>query len=157
MLRITGDELVAKLGKSGENARKGLQKGIEKACLSIVDEAKRNCTPGQSPYDSMYFPSKTRAGQTGAPFDTGMLRRSITSMVSSDDKTISGAVGTNVEYAVYVHEGTSKMQARPFITDAIRAKRGEIEDIMKKYGGDGLKETETVSESDIGASEDTGE
>lgn len=28
-------------------------------------------------------------------------------------------VGTRAEYAIHVHEGTSKMEGRPFLTDAI--------------------------------------
>lgn len=31
----------------------------------------------------------------------------------------SWVVGTNVEYAIYVHEGTSRMEGRPYLTDAI--------------------------------------
>ena len=33
--------------------------------------------------------------------------------------SIQGIVGTPKEYAIYVHEGTSRMQARPFILDNI--------------------------------------
>lgn len=39
-----------------------------------------------------------------ARVDTGTLRGSITYVVNADDKSVT--VGTNVKYAIYVHEGT---------------------------------------------------
>lgn len=47
--------------------------------------------------------------------DTGRLRGSITHAVDDD----SAIVGTDVEYGVYVEMGTYKMQARPFLRNAI--------------------------------------
>lgn len=40
------------------------------------------------------------------PVDTGRLRSSITWKLGSDFVGLYALVGTNVEYAVYVHEGT---------------------------------------------------
>ena len=40
------------------------------------------------------------------PRDTGNLRASITSDVQTDGDLTRGTVGTNVDYAPYVHEGT---------------------------------------------------
>ena len=149
--RVTPEQLSVKLGKAGENVRKRVEKGVGEACMVIVDEAKRNCTPGSSPYDSMIFPSKMGANgvqRSGAPFDTGALRRSITSSVSCDDKTITASIGTNMEYARHVHEGTSRMQGRPFITDAINAKKTQVEQILKNAGAEALKETCGVEAQD---------
>lgn len=48
--------------------------------------------------------------------DTGELRRSMT----YDPPTNKGVVvGTNKEYAIWVHEGTRKMRGRPFMKKAI--------------------------------------
>ena len=54
----------------------------------------------------------------GAPiWDTGTLMRSITfEKVGGEDAIL---VGSPVEYAGYVHDGTSKMAGRPFLRDAI--------------------------------------
>jgi len=140
--KITLDELSAKLEEAGENVRKNMEKAINKCCLLVVDEAKRNCTPGSSPYDTMIFrKDSTRARRSGAPFDTGALRRSITGSVTSDNKTITASIGSNMDYAAYVHEGTSRMQGRPFLTDAISAEKSRIQGIMQAAGADGLKET----------------
>ena len=52
--------------------------------------------------------------------DTGRLFDSITAETSrSSQNLVSVSVGTGVSYAGYVHNGTYKMTARPFIRDAI--------------------------------------
>lgn len=40
-------------------------------------------------------------------------------------------VGTNVEYALYVHEGTRNMAPNRFIANALRNNTGELEKIIK--------------------------
>lgn len=40
-------------------------------------------------------------------------------------------VGTNVEYALYVHEGTRNMSPNRFIANALRNNTGELEKIIK--------------------------
>lgn len=40
------------------------------------------------------------------PTGTGMLRRSIATQIEEMDNGFTGSVGSNVEYAPYVHEGT---------------------------------------------------
>ncbi len=48
------------------------------------------------------------------PVDTGRLRASIT----ADVKGLEANIGTDVEYAHFVHDGTYKMPARPFLFSA---------------------------------------
>ena len=60
-----------------------LKTAMEKACLIVEADAKKNC-----------------------PVDDGQLRQSITHDVSTDNGTIEGTIGTNVEYAPYVEIGT---------------------------------------------------
>lgn len=45
------------------------------------------------------------------PIDTGRLRGSI---AHHKDDDLTHRISTNVEYAVYVHEGTQRMRGRPF-------------------------------------------
>jgi HK97 gp10 family phage protein len=47
-----------------------------------------------------------------APVNTGNLRGSITSAVTTRGLTVSGTVGSPLEYAVYVHEGTRPHEIR---------------------------------------------
>ena len=48
------------------------------------------------------------------------------------DKTRSVYVGTNVEYAIYVHEGTKRMEPNHFLKNAISKNRGELSEIMRR-------------------------
>lgn len=58
-------------------------KNMQKACLVVETEAKKNC-----------------------PVDMGILRASITSDVEITPTEIVGRIGSNFEYAPYVHNGT---------------------------------------------------
>lgn len=66
------------------------------------------------------------------PVDTGRLRNSITHALMGDD---SVAIGTNVEYAPYVHEGTSRHKGVPFLTQAAQNNKGRFASILKKHLG----------------------
>ncbi len=56
---------------------------METACFVVEAEAKKNC-----------------------PVDMGQLRASITSDVTIDESGITGYIGSNLDYAPYVHNGT---------------------------------------------------
>jgi HK97 gp10 family phage protein len=79
-----GSQQAKDAAKTGRSAiEKKLLEGVEKALLLIEADAKRNC-----------------------PADDGRLRSSITHSVEANEEKVVGRVGTNVEYAPYVHEGT---------------------------------------------------
>ena len=60
--------------------------------------------------------------------DTGRLFDSISAqIVRQSQNTYTISVGTNVPYAIYVHEGTRKLKGRPFITDAMSRNYSSIE------------------------------
>lgn len=115
----------------------GSEKGLTMACLSVEEDAKKD-----------------------QPVDDGILRASITHDVSQDGDTFVGVVGTNLEYAPYVHQGTGiyavegngrkevpwvykgkdgkfystkGMKPKPFIFDALEKNRSRI--IEKILGG----------------------
>ena len=48
------------------------------------------------------------------PVDTGRLKKSI----KADVKGLEANIGTELEYARFVHDGTYKMEARPFLFSA---------------------------------------
>lgn len=54
--------------------------------------------------------------------DTGRLRGSITH--ASDDTSVT--VGTNVEYAIYVHFGTRKMDPNAFLKNAFERNLDQV-------------------------------
>ena len=88
-----------------DRINKNAEQLLKQACILVQDDAKRNC-----------------------PVDTGRLQGSIQYEVKEDD----GMVGTNVEYAPYVHEGTSRMRGRPFLRDAGEKNKGRIEELFKE-------------------------
>ena len=65
--------------------------------------------------------------------DTGRLKNSITSRVEGD----KAIVGTDVEYAIYVHEGHRTrsggfVPARPFLRAGLQSARPQIRKIFEK-------------------------
>lgn len=58
--------------------------------------------------------------------DTGTLRNSIT----FDDGDDYVDVGTNVEYAIYVHEGTRRMEANRFLRNAFDRNEGQLKEML---------------------------
>ena len=63
--------------------------------------------------------------------DTGRLRASIThSMIQSGDRP-AVQIGTNVEYAIYVHDGTMRMAPNRFLTNAVRGNEQKIKKFIE--------------------------
>ena len=64
--------------------------------------------------------------------DTGALFDSIKGDVKRQSQNLyTITVGTDRDYAVYVHNGTRHLKARRFITDGINRARGDMEDILR--------------------------
>ena len=61
--------------------------------------------------------------------DTGRLRNSISHTVANDT---TAYVGTNVEYAIYVHEGTDRMRPNRFLRNAVERNQNELRKIIKE-------------------------
>lgn len=64
------------------------------------------------------------------PVDTGRLRSSITHAMQRDGLGLRADIGTNVEYAVFVELGTSRVPARPFLRQAL-VDRGEAGSVLE--------------------------
>lgn len=63
--------------------------------------------------------------------DTGALFDSIKAEVQmASQNTYTVNAGSNLHYAKYVHNGTSKMKARPFIRSAFNKNQAKIKEIM---------------------------
>ena len=93
-------------------------KAIHLAGLTARGVAKKNCPVGT--------PESTGIKN----YHGGRLRQSI--MV--DNSTfLESTVGTNVYYAIFVHEGTRKMRGRPFLRQGFDAGWKQLED--SGYGG----------------------
>lgn len=131
MRTMTPEQMAAKLKDLSYAMIPAMKKGMGNACRNIEGRAKKNCTPGESPYPR-------------APHVTGTLSRSMGSHVEVDGNKITGIVSAGgedskegpVEYAINVHEGTSRMAPRPFILDAII----EEEEKTLEFLGDATEE-----------------
>lgn len=62
-----------------------------------------------------------------SPVDTGRMRASIATSLGVVSN-IAAIVQTNVEYAVYVHEGTKRMRGRPFMKQGAEAAGDKIKE-----------------------------
>ena len=62
--------------------------------------------------------------------DTGNLRNSISHSPMSDRVE---QIGTNIEYAMYVHEGTSKMAPNRFLKNALENNADQLKQIVMQY------------------------
>lgn len=72
-----------------------------------------------------------------APVDTGALRGSISSTITGDGRSghMDAEIGPTVDYAVHVHDGTSRMAGRPFLTDAYDRRVPGFESVIAALGG----------------------
>ncbi len=68
--------------------------------------------------------------------ETGRLRNSITHQVGEQDSEPCVYVGSDVEYANYVENGTSRMKKRPYLKPAIEDFKDEYKEICKDFLGD---------------------
>lgn len=73
------------------------------------------------------------SGNDGHPrrVDTGNLRNSISHKVVPNEEAVY--IGTDVEYATYVHEGTSRMAPNRFLRDAAKDHTEEYKKIAEQY------------------------
>lgn len=72
--------------------------------------------------------------------DTGHLFDSIDASVTRESQnTYTTTVGANTSYAVYVHEGTSKLKGRAFITDAVMDSKDKVERILSRVLPQGIE------------------
>lgn len=63
--------------------------------------------------------AKERIRQSPTRIDTGNLLNSIQILIYHRNGVPIARIGTDVEYAVYVHDGTIYMEANPFLRDGL--------------------------------------
>ena len=94
-------KLDSNLNLDATELEKAIQEELEASAYQIEKQAKANC-----------------------PVDTGYLRNSI----KADVDNLEANIGTDVFYAPFVHDGTYKMEARPFLESAAETVLDDIED-----------------------------
>ncbi len=69
-------------------------------------------------------------------WQTGDLMRDVSYEVNAQENTVT--IGNTLEYARFVHDGTSKMAARPYLRDAIIRNKARIIEVGTAYLRQGL-------------------
>ena len=95
----------------------------EKDIMKLVDEYPKTINENIKDTFKKVLEEIEKYAKMNAPVDTGRLHQDIRAEFKSSE--LEGVVFNDVNYSVYVHEGTRKMKARPYILNAIR-NRGEI-------------------------------
>lgn len=110
------DNVFRNIDQTSEKMQKKINKAINYAGLTCQKVAKQNCPVGT--------PESTGIKN----YHGGRLRQSI--MVDNTEFLVS-VVGTNVYYALFVHEGTVKMRGRPFLRQGFDAGAKQLEQDLK--------------------------
>lgn len=106
-----------KINKLIKNSESSLGKAVAASTKIIAKEAQRITRVG--PY---------KAYATGRMSNAIMAQ--VEEIVQDMVKGVAGVFG--VDYAVYVHEGTGVMEARPFLLLAAKRKKRLVENIIRK-------------------------
>ena len=108
-IQVTGlKEWGDKLHKMPDNIQRGLRNAIVKSSLVIEGKA------------------KILVSGEMVKVQTGRLRTSINTQLNG----LSSTVSTNINYAIYVHDGTRFITPRPFMFEAANRSLDEINDIF---------------------------
>ena len=89
--------LRAKLNKIDPAAKAGMRSGVGKATAKVGGDAKMIVA-----------------------VDTGALRESLHEEITETENSVTGSVGTNLEYGPHIELGTSKMSAQPFLQPSLQ-------------------------------------
>lgn len=84
-----------------------------------------------------------RGAKMFSPVDTGIMRGSIAVSYGIMSGGLSALISPNVDYAVFVHEGTRYMRGRPFMEWGLNAYRREGDKLILKKIDEALKTLET--------------
>jgi len=115
-----------------------LEKAIKRNPEKVKDEIGKFITRALRLYKASIIRSPWRVGGSGggSPVATGNLRDTHETNIG----TWQAYIRPNAKYAPYIHEGTSRMEARPWLEHAMKTNEQEIEklqdDLLKKIVGD---------------------
>lgn len=111
------DDLIADFRNYGAKVYTNVGKAVLKGCLTVEREAKESIVGPSDEVSAPGDPPKVK---------TGRLRASITHRLQYEGDQIVGEIGTNVEYALPLEFGTTRMAARPFMGPALDKHEEEI-------------------------------
>lgn len=121
-----------------------LYKALDKGSLLAEGQAKINCGFSYGPLDGRAPANIPDSPYQGCPYknpphDTGKLCGGNHGWVEDKGTELMGWVANSVsEYNVHVHEGTSRTPGRPYLADAVRQQKTNINKLLAKGTKDAL-------------------
>ena len=113
----------------------GLREAIRRNPQLVIDETGKFLRRGIAKYKSTIDrnPWRVSGRGGGAPIDTGELRQSHNPPIYErwEARIEANRTGT-APYAMYVHEGTRRMEARPWLDHAVDRNKGEIDTLQRQ-------------------------
>ena len=107
---------------------------VTSATIHLQNQVKKNLTGSRSgkQYKIPHTSRKYTASKPGeAPaVRTGDLLNSIKYNVKRSQSEVLGAVGSDLQKAIWLETGTSNMEARPFLLKAFEKERRELKRMM---------------------------
>lgn len=128
------DKFINALAKKQGEIKTNIGQGLATACDLVQRTAQESMTNTKVNTAISYYthnkkiPHHPSFPDNPPAVDTGTLRRSITSQV--DEPTLTGKVGSNVEYAPELEFGSSKIAPRPWLRPALEQNEKNIEKIL---------------------------
>lgn len=115
-------------------AKEELQNAPKRVDTGLLRNSITYALSGQAPKLKMYRADKTTAGDKAGDLVEGNVRIGFYTGTAPDDPEDAPAVyiGTNVEYALYVHEGTERMKANRFLKNAIERNKAQVMGWLEK-------------------------
>lgn len=110
-------------------AREELQKTPKRIDTGLLRNSITSAMDGASPRIGGYKPSR-KSKYTGKRPDPGTYTG--TTPTEPEGKA-AVYIGTNVKYAIYVHEGTDRMVANRFLKNAVENNAAELIEIIKQH------------------------
>lgn len=133
-VKIEGlEKLQTAFRRSPEICKRYLNRAIQKSIFSIERETKKVITTGSL---RAIDTGRLRASIGGGKFRGGEYAKGH----GIKFREFYGEVGTNVKYSPYIHEGTYKMRARPFLREGAKEANSTIEKWFKQAGDNILKD-----------------
>lgn len=110
-------------GMSPLTMRKNLAKAMNKTVLTVGSKATVNAPVDTGRLRSSILGGSYKAGhgRAGGSFTTNY------GVGLASSNVLTASVGSNVEYALFVHEGTRYMRARPFLRKAVESSQAEVD------------------------------
>lgn len=124
-VKIKGiDNLTKKLDKLDDYIKEDVADALEAAAMIVEGDAKQSIQRG--PKTGLVYTKSFGTHQASAPgeppaSDTGRLANSVDRDV--DKEKLEAIVGTDLEYGLFLEEGTVNIEARPWLRPAMERNR----------------------------------